>query len=175
MQNRRLPQSPALGKLFAERSIHKTYHAIVWGSVQLPEEVDGFIWRDRRNRKKMKFGNQFPEHGARAREAQLVLINQSPYKYGTEIEIDLITGRTHQIRATCAHLNAPIIGDAIYGDDSGRAKTYKIGREKRDELFQLGMLLVAKSIAFAHPFKRKKIAYAIELPARFERARQLLR
>lgn len=165
----------ALGALFAERQIHKTYQAIVWGNVQLPAEVDGFIWRDRRNRKKMKFGSQAPERGERAREAQLVIISQSPYKSGTEIEIDLITGRTHQIRATCAHLNAPIIGDTVYGDDAGRAKTYKVGREKREELQKCGMLLVARSIAFSHPFKRKKINFAIELPARFETARALLK
>lgn len=165
----------ALAKLFAERQVHKTYQAIVWGSVELPEEVDGFIWRDRKNRKKMKFGNEAPDHGIRSREAQLIFLQQTRYKFGTELEINLITGRTHQIRATCAHLHAPIIGDATYGDDAGRAKTYKVGREKRDELAGCGMLLVAKSIEFAHPFKRKKIKFAIELPARFAEARSLLK
>jgi 23S rRNA-/tRNA-specific pseudouridylate synthase len=72
-------------------------------------------------------------------------------------------------------LNAPIIGDTVYGDDAGRAKTYKVGREKREELQKCGMLLVARSIAFSHPFKRKKINFAIELPARFETARALLK
>ncbi|AFM14582.1 ribosomal large subunit pseudouridine synthase D [Turneriella parva DSM 21527] len=165
----------ALAGLFADRQVHKTYQAIVWGSVELPEKIDGFIWRDRRNRKKMKFGYEAPEKGIRAREAQLVFLRQTRYKFGTELEINLITGRTHQIRATCAQLNAPIIGDAIYGDDAGRAKTYKVGREKRDDLSACGMLLVAKSIEFAHPFKRKKIKFAIELPARFAEARSLLK
>jgi len=165
----------ALAKLFADRQVNKKYQAIVWGSVELPEEVDGFIWRDRKNRKKMKFGYQAPEQGVRAREAQLLIAEQTRYKYGTEIEINLITGRTHQIRATCTHLHAPILGDTLYGDDAGRAKTYKVGREKRENLADCGLLLVAKSLEFRHPFKRKLISYQIELPARFDAARQLLK
>ncbi len=164
----------ALGQLFAERQVNKVYQAIVWGNVQLPDEIDGYIWRDRRDRKKMRFGERAPESPARAREAQLMVTQSQNFKNGTELEIQLITGRTHQIRATCAHLHAPIVGDALYGDDAGRGKTYKVNREKREALATCGMLLMARRIAFSHPLRRKKIDIELDLPQRFEAARRLL-
>lgn len=164
----------ALGRLFAEREVNKVYQAIVWGNIQLPEEVDGFMWRDRRDRKKMRFGEKAPESPSRVREAQLLVTQSENFKNGTELQIQLITGRTHQIRATCAHLHAPIVGDVLYGDDAGRGKTYKVNREKRDALAECGMLLMAKRIAFSHPLRRKKIDIELDLPQRFETARRLL-
>ena len=163
-----------LSESFAERKIQKRYVAIVWGSVNLPEDVTGYIWRDQKNRKKMKFGDRPPREQARLRTAELIVLAQVQHKLATELEIELITGRTHQIRATLVHYHAPIIGDALYGDDAGKCRLYKIGRQKREQLAQAGMLLVARSLAFRHPFKRRNLEYSIALPGRFEAARSLL-
>ncbi|HNA80183.1 MAG TPA: RluA family pseudouridine synthase [Turneriella sp.] len=163
-----------LSASFAERQIQKRYSALVWGSVTLPEEVSGYIWRDLKNRKKMKFGDRPPNNLARLRTAELLITEQVRHKFATELEIELITGRTHQIRATLEHYHAPLIGDAVYGDDAGKCRLYKIGKEKREKLAQSGMLLVARSLAFKHPFKRRNLEYAIELPERFAAARALL-
>ncbi|GAB4442184.1 MAG: hypothetical protein OHK0011_24580 [Turneriella sp.] len=163
-----------LSESFAERRIHKKYSALVWGAVTLPESVSGYIWRDLKNRKKMKFGTRLPEELSRARSAELRVPEQVRYKLATELGIELITGRTHQIRATLVHYHAPIIGDGLYGDDAGKCRLYKIGREKREQLAQAGMLLVARSLAFKHPFKRRSLEYSIELPQRFLLARSLL-
>ncbi len=163
-----------LSERFAERQIQKRYSALVWGSVTLPEEVSGYIWRDLKNRKKMKFGEHPPNNGARLRTAELLVTGQVRHKVATELEIELITGRTHQIRATLEHYNAPLIGDAVYGDDAGKCKLYRIGKEKREKLAQSGMLLVARSLAFKHPFKRRILEYEIDLPERFAAALALL-
>lgn len=163
-----------LSASFAGRQIQKNYSALVWGSVTLPEEVSGYIWRDRKNRKKMKFGDRPPSDIARLRTAELLVRSQVRRKYATELDIELITGRTHQIRATLVHYHAPLVGDALYGDDTGKCRLYKIGREKREKLAQAGMLLIARSLAFRHPFRRRSLEYAIELPERFLSARALL-
>lgn len=163
-----------LSEIFAERKIQKRYAAIVWGSVNLPVNVVGYIWRDPKNRKKMKFSDRPPRDPIRLRTAELIVPTQVQHKLATELEIELVTGRTHQIRATLAHYHAPIIGDALYGDDASKCRLYKIGREKREQLAQSGMLLVAKSLAFRHPFKRRNLEYSIVLPERFEAARLIL-
>jgi 23S rRNA pseudouridine1911/1915/1917 synthase len=163
-----------LSERFAERQIRKKYSALVWGGVTLPEQVSGYIWRDLKSRKKMKFADRPPSNLARLRTAELLVVEQVRHKFATELEIELITGRTHQIRATLVHYHAPIIGDVLYGDDAGKCRLYKIGREKREQLEQAGMLLVARSLAFKHPFKRRHIEYSIDLPERFVTARSLL-
>lgn len=163
-----------LSASFAERQIQKRYSALVWGSVTLPEAVSGYIWRDQKDRKKMKFGDRPPSHIARLRTAELLVHAQVRHKFATELDIELITGRTHQIRATLVHYHAPLIGDVLYGDDAGKCRLYKIGREKREKVAQAGMLLVARKLAFRHPFKRRNLEYSIALPERFVAARALL-
>lgn len=164
----------ALSHAFAEREISKVYQALIWGKVSLPEEVSGFIWRDVHDRKKMRFAMQVPERVTRARDAELIVAEQKQFKFATRLTISLITGRTHQIRATAAFFNAPVIGDTVYGNDDTRAKLYKIGREKRDLLAGCGMLLMAREIAFKHPFKRKTMEFALPVPARFTDAEKAL-
>jgi 23S rRNA pseudouridine1911/1915/1917 synthase len=164
----------ALSKEFAARNIKKVYTAFVWGRVTFPEEVRGFIWRDVHNRKKMRFGLEVPERITRAREAHLDIVAQKQFKYGTRLEIELITGRTHQIRATCVFFNAPVIGDALYGSDGAKFKLYKIGKEKRRPLEDGGMLLLAQKVAFKHPFSLKKLQFSLPLPERFLETEQIL-
>ncbi|MBX3722579.1 MAG: RluA family pseudouridine synthase [Turneriella sp.] len=164
----------ALSQAFAERLIQKTYVALVWGKVTLPEEVSGYIWRDVHNRKKMRFGEAVPERVKRARDAELIVSDQKQLKYATRLEIELITGRTHQIRATAAFFNAPIIGDAVYGNDEARAKLYKIGREKKEAVIGCGMLLVAQKLSFQHPFTKKKLSFSLPVPERFAKAQENL-
>lgn len=164
----------ALSRDFAARKISKTYVALVWGKVTLPEEITGFIWRDVSNRKKMRFGVEVPQRVTRARDAELIIVKQKPLKFGTRIEIDLITGRTHQIRATCAFFNAPVVGDAVYGNDANQAKLYKIGKEKKEILAGGGMMLIARKISFKHPFAAKTLEFSLKLPKRFTEAEAAL-
>jgi 23S rRNA pseudouridine1911/1915/1917 synthase len=163
-----------LSESFANRQIQKRYAALVWGRVTLPEKVSGYIWRDLKNRKKMRFAEEPPQQPTRFRSADLLVTEQERYKSATQLTIELITGRTHQIRATLAHVHAPLIGDRLYGDDAGKCRLYKIGKARREKLAQAGMLLVANSLAFKHPFKRRMLEYSIELPARFSAALALL-
>ncbi len=164
----------ALSQAFAEREIRKTYIALVWGKVTLPEEINGQIWRDVHDRKRMRFGLEVPERVKRAREAEMIIVSQKQLKYATRLEIELITGRTHQIRATVAFFNAPIVGDVTYGNDAVQAKLYKIGRERKKPLMESGMLLVAQKLSFQHPFTKKKLSFSLPVPTRFTKAEEYL-
>lgn len=159
---------------FAARRVQKKYVALVWGSVVLPEKIDGFIWRDPKDRKKMRFASKISDRVLRARTAELVITSQQRLRCATELELELITGRTHQIRATLKSFNAPIVGDALYGDDEAKYRLYKIGRERREQLSSSGMQLVAFFISFRHPFQRRTLEFSLALPPRFMKTRQLL-
>lgn len=166
----------ALTAAFAERKIRKRYVALVWGAAQLPERIDGYIARDPKSRKKMKFSLTAPAGKGlgRVREAQLIVLEQERHKCFTQLTIELITGRTHQIRTTMAYYNAPIIGDAIYGSDKAKVKLYKLGREARQLVEKSGMMLVARSLEFKHPLARKKLSLNLDLPDRFAELRRAL-
>lgn len=157
----------ALSAAFAAREIEKHYTAMVWGQVTLPAEISGFISRDEHNRKKMRFTPEMRTGRARAREAELEITAQEQLAAATTLEIRLITGRTHQIRATLAHFHAPVIGDTLYGNDAAKYRLYNIGKEKRTILSDAGMLLMARKLSFSHPFRRKTLRFELPLPDRF--------
>jgi len=119
--------------LFAERLIEKRYLALTWGN---PGErvVDLPIGRHTHNRQKMCVRAD----GKRAITKIKPLATAGEL---TLLEIEILTGRTHQIRAHLAHLNTPIIGDPLYGHKS-------INRRYDQER----QLLHAFKIGFCHPF-----------------------
>lgn len=75
-------------------------------------------------------------------------------KWLTLVEINLKTGRTHQIRKHLAHLGHPILGDKLYGV-AGQVLKKK------------GLFLFAKAIAFNHPITQEKINCEVPLPSKF--------
>jgi RluA family pseudouridine synthase len=68
------------------------------------------------------------------------------------LEIDLLTGRKHQIRVHLAAIGHPVVGDPRYGKE----------RKARDRL-----ALHAKSISFAHPFSGEPLTFTTKVPVYF--------
>lgn len=77
------------------------------------------------------------------------------------VDIELLTGRTHQIRAHFSYLGHPLVGDGRYGASP-------------TELLQRTGLH-AKELSFYHPVKRERITLATELPQDLHRALEALR
>lgn len=99
-------------KLFASRKIKKTYFALVHGT-HLPLEgtIDSPIGRDPKNRQKMRVapenvGRNSVTHFYRKEKREKVSL----------LEINLETGRTHQIRVHLAAIGNPVVGDKVYGN-----------------------------------------------------------
>ncbi len=74
------------------------------------------------------------------------------------VEIELHTGKTHQIRVHMAHLNCPIVGDVRYGDPEMDTLLYK------EHSLAKRLYLHAESIQFYHPTLKRTIAFAAPLP-----------
>jgi 23S rRNA pseudouridine1911/1915/1917 synthase len=135
-----------LAKQFHDRSVRKTYLAIVQGDMNRSRgEITLPIGRHPTARKQMSTvsGKTRPaETRYRVREA----LNGA-----TLLELDLKTGRTHQIRVHCAAIHHPVVGDSVYGGrnnavirrDSEPGKTFATQIERQ--------MLHAWRLGFLHP------------------------
>ena len=76
------------------------------------------------------------------------------------VEVELKTGRTHQIRVHLSHLGFPLYGDDKYGDFALNKRLDKAGLKR--------MFLHAAKLAFRHPLTDQPIELAAALPAELE-------
>lgn len=101
----------ALQKKIEKRTISKRYLAVVVGEIQDPEiYIESFIGRDPIDRKRMTATDPINPKLAQTRAYVKERKNGL-----TLLEVDLLTGRTHQIRVHLASIGFPILGDTVYG------------------------------------------------------------
>ena len=133
-----------LSEQFAEHTIERIYQAFVWGYVQKTTGViTGDIGRSPANRQKMAI----VPHGKKAVTHYHTL---KTYQNRSLIELNLETGRTHQIRVHMSHIGHPLLGDDLYGG-------------KRDLIMRHA--LHAYKLQFIHPFTHEEIIIENPLPA----------
>ena len=138
-----------LSNQIKEHKTKKTYLALVRGIVKENEAtIDMPIGRSQKDRKKMAVTKK----GKNAITHIKVL---KRYKENTLLEINIETGRTHQIRVHLAEIGYPIVGDYIYSNGKN-----KFGVK--------GQMLHAYKIKFKHPTTNKEVEYTAKLPKYFE-------
>ena len=146
--------SKAAGRLteqFRGRNVTKTYWAIVEG-LALPGPVDCLDWlvRDQPHQRVRICTADTPD----AQEARLTYRRLGQCEGLSWLEIDLHTGRKHQIRVQLAGRNLPILGDRKYG-------------ARRP--FSPGIALHARSLTLVHPVRREAMTFLADPPASWRR------
>lgn len=136
------------------REIHKTYRAVARGAFK---ESSGFIeapiGRSPKDRKKMAI---VPD-GRWARTEYTALL---PLRGATLLDVNLITGRTHQIRVHFASIGHPLLGDPLYG-----------GRDCQDVA---RLMLHARRLEFNHPISGERMVFEAAEPPEFTKEVQRL-
>jgi len=158
----------ALAVMFAEREIHKTYRALVWGR-PMPRDgrIDDAIGRSRADRTKMAV------HAPRGRAASTIYRTVDSWPGFALLDVDLVTGRTHQIRVHFASRRHPVVGDTRYGGSPWKAMRDK---ERRAAIASFGRLaLHASRLAFAHPVTGEPLAFDAPVPDAFDALVRALR
>jgi 23S rRNA pseudouridine1911/1915/1917 synthase len=154
----------ALSEQFARRVVKKIYHAILCGDMPREAgEIHAAIARHPTHRKRMAVRDDGDRRAAHTSWRVLARL-----KSATLVEVQIHTGRTHQIRVHFQFLGYPVAGDHVYGaKPNARLKELTNYAAPR-------VLLHAKELSFIHPRTQQTMKFAAPLPADFEHALKLL-
>lgn len=138
-----------LTEMIKKREIKKTYWAVVKKN-EIPEtqRLVHYLKKNEKNNKAIIFNTSSAQSGSKEAILTYKIIKRSDHYL--LLEIDLETGRHHQIRAQLSAIKCPIKGDLKYGAD----------RSNSDGSIHL----LARKIEFIHPIKKEKIVLEAPVP-----------
>jgi len=134
----------SLARQFQKRAVKKEYMAVVRGTVELDNGViDAPVGRHAVDRRKMDV-----EHGGSGKHARTVYHVVKRLGRFTLLDLELGTGRTHQIRVHMKHLGHPVAGDRQYGGGIEMSR----------------QALHARKLGFTHPDTGKYVEFEAPVP-----------
>ncbi len=136
-----------LNKMLRDKLIHKTYWAVVKNKPVKPSAtLVNYLRKNPKNNKATVFNKETKD----TKKAILHYTTSKVLDNYFLLEIDLETGRHHQIRSQLSNINCPIKGDLKYG----------FNRSNKDA----GIHLHARKIAFTHPVTKNEVAITAPTP-----------
>ena len=163
----------ALVEALRSRTVHRTYAALVWGE---PRDASGVIeaavGRHPKERTKMAVVRR---GGKPARTRWRVA---ERFAVASRLEVQLDTGRTHQIRVHMAHLGHPVVGDRVYGGRNKKLLSLcQSDRSLASEVLKSlpRQALHASALDLSHPVTGTRLSFESLWPEDFQRALDLLR
>ena len=134
-----------LSEQIRQNAFHKTYIAIVEGALPPKGKFEDYL---RKNEKENKSYVTTKEKGKYSCLEYQVLSTKDNFSL---VEINLITGRSHQIRVQFSSRNHPLIGDSKYGHNPNN----------------IDIALFAKSITFTHPTTKEHLTFTLDIPNKY--------
>jgi tRNA pseudouridine32 synthase/23S rRNA pseudouridine746 synthase len=136
-----------LSHLFREREVEKCYIAMITGRIEpAVGEVDLPLGSDWLNRPRQKV--DFAE--GKCSLTRYRLLAHDAVTNTSRVELEPVTGRTHQLRVHMAAIGHPIVGDALYGEEAGAVAQR--------------LLLHASMLSFIHPLNSEPLTLVCEAP-----------
>jgi 23S rRNA pseudouridine1911/1915/1917 synthase len=159
-----------LAEQFKSRRIRKWYRVIVLGRPKAAHgRCDAPIGRHPTDRKRMSI------HSRVGREALTLWQVKHRWEHFTELELEIKTGRTHQIRVHCAAMGHPVLGDAVYGPAvAGIQKSRRWPGSRPVKEMVARQLLHAWRLTCIHPATGMEICFTAPLPQDFKAVRSYL-
>jgi 23S rRNA pseudouridine1911/1915/1917 synthase len=148
-----------LSRQFKMREVRKIYLALAYGRVKKAAGViDLPIGRHPKYRKKMSVKSR------QSRPTETRWQIKEAFAEVTLLEIDLRTGRTHQVRVHCAAMGHPVVGDATYGK---KRRWQKVLSQKTLEALKTArrQMLHAWQLTFVHPRTEQMMHFESPLPS----------
>lgn len=147
-----------LAAQFKNHEVAKLYIALVWGDIKGDKgEIILPVGRHPGDRKKMSTKSR------RGRDAITHWKVRERFGLATLLDVEIKTGRTHQIRVHLADKGYPVAGDAVYGNAAKiRAITNSVLKDRFKALNR--QALHAARLSFIHPISREKISFESEMP-----------
>ena len=136
-----------LNNMFSNGEVRKTYWAMVQTAPNMPEAtLTNWLVRNEKQNKSYVYNNEMPN----AKQAILKYKTIGQTEHYTLLEVNLLTGRHHQIRCQLAAMGCPIKGDLKYG----------ARRSNPDG----SISLLSHKVEFIHPVSKQKIVVVSPLP-----------
>ncbi len=155
-----------LSEQFRNREVFKSYVALVHGAMaEKSGTIDAPIAREKHNRTKMAIRR----HGRNA----LSLWNvRKRFDKFTLLNVEIKTGRTHQIRVHLMSINHPVVGDETY--NGGRDKTVKDVKVRQAIVELNRFFLHAERLSFTHPQTLERMEFYAPLPEELKNLLELI-
>jgi len=148
------PAARKLSRQFERRDVKKIYWACVAGQVDPPTGTwSDLLWKVHGQPRAVVVDASHPG----GQQATLHYRTLGTGRYGSWLEIELETGRTHQVRVQAASRGLPLLGDAHYGSQ------VPFGPQHEDER-RRAIALHARQLTFHHPTTREEITVVAPLP-----------
>ena len=129
-----------INNMLQKHEIKKTYWAIVQSPPSAPQgRLENYLWRNEKQNKSYAYPQ--PRNGAKESRLRYRLVHPTINYF--LVEVELLTGRHHQIRCQLSTIGSVIKGDLKYG----------ARRSNRDG----GISLHAYSVSFIHPVKKERV------------------
>jgi 23S rRNA pseudouridine1911/1915/1917 synthase len=147
-----------LSDQFRERRVFKLYIALVYGRVAKERgEIEANIGRSPRSRKRMSV-----LRGGAGRPAHTIFEVARRFQDFTLLDVQIKTGRTHQIRVHLSYVGHPVIGDSTYG--GGRENSIRNPRIRQGVRSLRRHFLHSARLAFTHPGTGERLEFNSSLP-----------